>query len=78
VIAKSDKKHFRTWSHHDRLIIISTISCFAWLPLTAAGLEVRAINVVAASYLTECDGAFNNSKMHRMYLPYKTKAYEAA
>jgi hypothetical protein len=36
--------------------------------LIAAGFWVRVVRVVAASYLTACEGALRSSKMHRMYL----------
>ena len=36
--------------------------------LIPAGFWARVVRVVAASYLTACDGASSSSKMHRMDL----------
>ena len=36
--------------------------------LIAAGFWVRMVRVVAASYLTACEGVLSSSKMQRMYL----------
>jgi hypothetical protein len=35
-------------------------------PFTAAGFCVKVVKVVAASYFTACDEAFNSSKMQRI------------
>ena len=36
--------------------------------LIAAGFWVRVVRVVAASYLTACEGALSSLKMQRIYL----------
>ena len=37
-----------------------------FLPLTAAGLDVSTMRILAASYLTECEAADNNSETQRI------------
>ena len=37
------------------------------IPFTAAGLWVKVVRVVAASYLTACDDAFNSLKIQHIY-----------